>query len=233
MSKFNFLSKLNFIQALISKFISFLNPILIHNLGKYMALKKAFYLSSLDQTQGDYFEFGVFTGSSFCHAINCAKRSTVYDPKLKDIMFYGFDSFEGFGPLEEKEKHPFYTDINFKVNYNDVYKRINKCINENQFRLVKGYFKDSLQNQPNSSLARIVFIDCDIYNASKDALNYISKIVQIGTIIILDDYFSYKGSENKGVYAAFNEFKKENKLTTRTLFYYGMGGIATIVSSIN
>ena len=49
------------------------------------------------------------------------------------------------------------------------------------------------------------------------------------TNVILDDYFSYKGSKTKGVCGAFQKFIKENNIITRTIFSYGMGGVVKII----
>ena len=79
-TRFGLLPRLNFLQDLASFLIANLNPDVIHNLGKYMALKKIHHMSAVEETEGDYLEFGVFTGSSFCHSIRCVKnirRSTV------------------------------------------------------------------------------------------------------------------------------------------------------------
>ena len=84
----------------------------------------------------------------------------------------------------------------------------------------------------NFKLARIIFIDCDTYSSTFSALNYIRSSLQVGTIIILDDYFAYRGLENKGVYGAFKKFVKDNKLKTRQLFSYGMGGVVKIFIKI-
>ena len=48
MSQFGILAKFDFLQTWASYFISGLTPAVTHNLGKYMALHKAFYLSAID-----------------------------------------------------------------------------------------------------------------------------------------------------------------------------------------
>ena len=101
MSKFGIIGRINFLQNISSYIISKINPAIIHNIGKYFAIKKVFYLSSIEQIKGDYFEFGVYTGSSFAHAIRCAKSHIVFDKDFSKTKFYGFDSFKGFGDLEE------------------------------------------------------------------------------------------------------------------------------------
>ena len=228
MSKFGILGNITILQSAVSSFISKLNPAVIHNVGKYIAIKKAFYLSAIEQTKGDYYEFGVYTGSSFTHAIRCAKSNEKFDPGLANMKFYGFDSFQGFGKLSESEKHSFYTDINFETEYKKTFKRVNRILPSNRFELVDGFFEETLKSNPKSNLAKIVFIDSDTYSSARLALNYLRPTIQKGTIIILDDYFSYKGSISEGVCGAFKKFINDYSITTRTIFNYGMGGVVKI-----
>ena len=79
------------IQDVLSWAITKIPFVLEHNISKYFAIKKAFYLTALENLQGDYYEFGVFTGSSFV----CAMRShnnLSYLGKI-ETSFFGFDSF--------------------------------------------------------------------------------------------------------------------------------------------
>ena len=223
---FGFLAKFEFLQNFASIFISSLNPAVIHNLEKYYALKKVHYLSSIEDIEGDYLEFGVFTGSSFCHSLRCY-RKVFSEYKKNKMNFYGFDSFEGFGNIDKDEDHPFYTDQNFLTDYEKVNNRVKKAAKGLDFSLVKGFFSESLLGGPEKygiKKAKIVFIDSDTYSSSLDALNFIKGICQPGTYIILDDYFSYKGSPNKGVYRAFSEFMTNIEFNKRHVFTYGMGG---------
>ena len=229
MSKFGLLGKVTLFQSMGSYLLAKMNPAVIHNVGKYMAIKKAFYLSAIEQTEGDYYEFGVYTGSSFTHAIRCAKYNEIYDQSLKSIKFYGFDSFEGFGNLDDSDKHSFYTDINFTTDYNKVVKRVNKILSSDRFDLIDGFFEKTLISKPKSKLARIIFIDCDTFSSTELALNYLHSTIQKGTIIILDDYFSYKGSDTLGVCGAFKQFIKGNNFITCTILSYGMGGVVKII----
>ena len=94
MPKFGFLSKIELLQTVPSVIIANLNPAITHNIEKYKAIKKAFYISSIENINGDYFEFGVFTGSSFCHAIRCAKALEKFDDQLKMIYLKDFATFK-------------------------------------------------------------------------------------------------------------------------------------------
>ena len=53
----------HWLQTLIVQLVSGLHPAIEHNLGKTLALKKAFYHAALEALPGDYLEFGVFEGT--------------------------------------------------------------------------------------------------------------------------------------------------------------------------
>lgn len=232
-SKFDIIAKFNLLQNIASNIISSFNPAIIHNIEKYWIIKKVVYLNSLEHQTGDYVEFGVFTGSSFCHAIGCFSKHEKFNPNQSKTKFIGFHSFEGFGELEEFDKHPFYVDQNFNTNYLVVKKRVKKrAKGKYQFSLVEGYFEKTLIKRPSEygiENIRIAFIDSDTYSSSKLAFNFIKEVIKPGAHIIIDDFFSYNGDPQKGVSLAFNEFLKESGLNYRKIFDYGMGGIVIVL----
>jgi len=206
-----------------------------HNWEKYTALKKAFYLTALEQLEGDYLEFGVFTGSSFVSALRVNKKLKFLG-KIQ-TKFFGFDSFIGFGQVAETDRHPFYLDNIFKVNEKKVINNILKHSQGQEVKIIPGYFEQTLQNKTASGLgvkkARIVFIDCDLKEPAALALNFVQPILQQGAILIMDDFFSYKGDAQKGVAGAYNEFcQKYPNISWRKLYDYGYGGVAYIISDI-
>jgi len=234
-SKFGFLSKLNFLQDFVSSLIARVNPAIVHNIEKYIAIKKVHYLSAIEDIEGDYIEFGVFTGSSFCHSIRCVKNLSNINSKILSTKFYGFDSFEGFGELIEEDNHPFYKDTNFEASYDKVNNRVKKVAKGIDYRLIKGFFSETLKEGAKSydiEKTRIIFIDSDTYSSAIDALLFVLPTVQEGTYIILDDYFSYRGSLKHGVSKAFQEFSEKGHLTHRRVLDYGMGGAVFIISEI-
>lgn len=233
-SKFGFLSKLNFLQDFASYLISLLNCSIIHNLEKYYIIKKVHYLSSIENLEGDYLEFGIFTGSSFCHSLRCVKSLSKFNENILKTKFYGFDLFSGFGKISEDDRHPFYTDINFSTDLKKVEKRIMKVAEEIDYKLIPGFFSETLKIGPKNMgivKSRIIFIDCDTYTSANEALTFCIPTIQNGTYIILDDYYSYKGSNTKGVRKAFSEFLINSNIEVRHVFNYGMGGAVYIVSN--
>ena len=104
----------------------------IHNSLKFKQIFQIWYCVKQDNIPGEYVEFGVFKGKSLYHSWKCAKKL-----KLKDITFYGLDSFEGF-PVEN---HNFYIKENFHTSYHKVEKTFK---NKENVRLVKGFFDKTL-----------------------------------------------------------------------------------------
>lgn len=232
-SSFGFLSKLEFLQDWASFFVAGINPAVVHNLEKYHALKKVHYLTTIENLEGDYLEFGVFTGSSLSHSIRCVRSLARINPNSMKTRFFGFDSFLGFGHLSEEDKHPFYTDENFSTNMSLVGNRVRRVAGKMQVQLIPGFFSE-LRNTSPSELgiyrAKVIFIDSDTYSSANDALTFCIPLLQDGTYIVLDDFFSYKGSELKGVCRAFFDLIQQSKITTRHVFNYGLGGAVYVVS---
>jgi hypothetical protein len=234
---FKLLTSLSYLNDLLIKIIAvILPPIAVHNTGKYFALKKAFYLTTIDGVEGDYIEFGVFSGSSMSCALHCARTTRL--GKLKETsQFFGFDSFEGFGDVSDKDRHLFFTDNNFAVNLVKVKKRLNRIKRKNQkLTLVKGFFSETLDGltptRYDIDFASVILIDCDTYSAATSCLRFSAPIIQEGTIIIIDDYANYRGNSNKGTYGAFQDFLKSfEEFQFRIIFHYGIGGIAYIAFS--
>lgn len=223
-----------FLQNLIAKIMASLPPSVGHNLGKYAALKKAFYLSSLEGTRGDYLEFGVFTGSSMSAAIECSRKSIV--PRERPIRYFGFDSFSGFGKLlEEEKKHPFFQDAFFKTDVHSVKKRLSGLVkDQNRVELIAGFFEDTLKKDPGAygiDKAAVILIDCDTFSGATLVFDFIKSTLQEGTILVIDDFFSYKGSSKLGTYGAFLKFQAElPSWIFRRVFDYGYGGAAYMVT---
>ena len=157
----------------ISSFVVNLIPFFIfHNLSKYNEIRKALFNLGIDSIEGDYLEFGVFTGSTINHALNIYSKT---NRKYKqNRIFYGFDSFEGF----PEEVHSEFTSKKFQSDYNFVKKLEKK--HPVKCKIIKGYFEESLQNKElENEITNIalVFIDCDIYKSAIPCIKFIKKII--------------------------------------------------------
>ena len=237
----NLLNKIKnnlFIQNLASSIISLIPAYLEFSISKYLAIKKAMLITAQDDTRGSYLEFGVFTGSSFNYAMKVNKRIEKLGYKNMDCEFVGFDSFKGFGHIKKDDEHPNYKDNVFSVNVGKVLRNIEKCAKGQKYRIIKGFYEDTIKNKTTKDLkidkAKIIMIDCDLKEPATLALAFVKPSFQEGTIILFDDYVFFKGSKDKGEYGAFADFKKKHpEILFRRIFDYGYGSRAFIVHKIN
>ena len=226
-----------FIQNFVASIVSLVPAYLEFTVGKYLAIKKALYITAHDATQGSYLEFGVFTGSSFNFAMKVNKKIEKIFGKM-DCEFIGFDSFKGFGEIKKEDENPSFKNHIFSVNEKKVLQNIKKCAKGQKMRIIKGFYQDTIKNKTAQDLnidkARVVMIDCDLKESARLALEFIRPAIQEGTIILFDDFVFFKGNENKGEFGAFNDFRKKYpEILFRRIFDYGYGSRAFIACKIN
>jgi O-methyltransferase len=186
--------------------------------------------------EGDYLEFGVFKGASFIEAFEKIEysrkkwdlnelsgnafsnnKSSLNIKKLPKKRFFAFDSFEGLPSLEKKDAG----SARFEKGRYDCSEEAflkNLSINGvdiNRVTTIPGYYDKSLiqEVKVNHSIkkAAIIMIDCDIYSSTKSVLNFITDLIDDGTILIFDDWFCHKGNPNYGEQKACNEWLSKNK----------------------
>lgn len=237
MKLLNFLKNNLFVQNFAASFVSLISPYLENTIAKYLAIKKAFYITAHDETYGNYLEFGVFTGSSFNYAIKVNNQiEKIFGES--NCEYIGFDSFEGFGKVKDEDIHPSFTDEIFSVNEGKVIRNIARIARGVKFKLVKGFYQDTIKNKEPNDLnikqkSRVIMIDCDLKESTELALNFIQSTIQKGTIILFDDFLDYKGDINKGEYGAFKEFQENYpNICFRRAFDYGYRGRAFIAYQV-
>jgi hypothetical protein len=147
---------------------------------------------SLDHTRvpGCYMEFGVFTGGTMRFM---AKKKPV-------ASFHGFDSFEGlpedwFGmPLVKNS---------FSVNG-----KLPKV--PANVELHKGWFNETLPKWREKYQDKVAFmhIDCDLYSSTVDILENLADRMQVGTVVLFDEYLNYPNWQHHE-YKAWKEFTEK------------------------
>ena len=240
MSLLNIIKNNLFIQNFVANIISLIPPYFEFSVAKYLAIKKAMFITAYDKTYGSYLEFGVFTGSSFNFAMKVNKliEKEKYGFGKMDCEFIGFDSFKGFGNVKKEDEHPNFKDRIFSVDEKKILRNIKKCAKKQKFRIIKGFYNDTIENKTTKDLkidkARVVMIDCDLKESTRLALEFIKPSIQEGTIILFDDFVFFKGSKEKGECGAFNDFRKKYpEILFRRIFDYGYGSKAFVAYKIN
>lgn len=197
---------------------------------RYQVLRQAVDYTKAESVNGGYLEFGVAWG-----------RSLIFADSLlgKDIPIIGFDSFRGFPKPKGVDKKL----LRFKHGEDAYGQQIVEsnlrkwCRFPTRVTLISGFFDKSLTPSRRKALplqkARIINVDCDMYESTKDVLSFVTPLLQQGTVILFDDWLCYKADSSKGEQRAVAEWLKKNK-KIRLLPYrsYANVGQAFIVSQI-
>lgn len=193
-----------------------------------------------ENIKGDYLEFGVFKGHSFIEAYHaCENASKKWSSKKNnqnsfddkeianqsfekitfkmDIRYFAFDSFKGLPKLKSEDtKHARFHEGRYSVNKETFLKNCSDhAVDIKKIICVEGFYEntltDSIKKNLELSSAAIIMIDCDLYSSTKLVLNFITPLLQKGTVIIFDDWFCHKGSINEGEQKATAEWLAINK----------------------
>lgn len=187
---------------------------------------------------GDYLEFGVFKGNSFIEAYrriehsigewsSFRKTKMAYTDRSKAeeahrgvipraMRYFAFDSFRGLPELRgiDKEHQRLFegrydcSEELFRTNLR------NNKVDAKKIVIVPGYYNQTLTDGTKKRFglksASIIMVDCDLYESSKIALDFITDLVVDGTVIIFDDWFAFRGNPNFGEQRACREWLDKN-----------------------
>lgn len=187
---------------------------------------------------GDYVEFGIYHGDSFVESIKQFEQFKKWlenqksssekwraeialkSPLNNEIYFHGLDTFEGMP--DNNENNLVFHKKSFQSSYEKVFERIKKA-NFKDFYLYKGLFneqkKNIIENLKNRKIS-IANIDCDLYGSTVDSFNIIENFLQVGSIILMDDYNGFNADNTKGQRKALNEFKIKSNWIIEPFFSY-------------
>lgn len=172
-------------------------------------------ITNLNGQPGTFLEFGVYGGRTFEYlAIQILDKS----PQSK---LYGFDSWKGL-PKETlgvwfPERHSKgkmatpacavvrkLSELNIKVGQDD------------RFHLISGFFCNSLTHKLQATINNLIFVnvDVDIHSSTIELLEFITPLVQIGTVIFLDNWADPNDckirNDKWGEHLAFEQWLEKN-----------------------
>ena len=182
-----------------------------------------------DSLLGDYLEFGCYKGDSIIAAFHSAAV------RMPWMRFFAFDSFEGLPePCGVDNGGPFWKN-QFSCNKDDFINNLKSAgVDLTRVICVSGWFDKTLtpelKKDKSLTIASIVYIDCDLYQSCVPVLEFITDIVETGSVIMFDDWFSFKADPEKGVQRAFAEWLSRNSnITAQPWHLFGAYGKSFIV----
>lgn len=135
-------------------------------------------------TEGsDYLEFGIFRGFTLWYA-----QALANDMEIKDMRFFGFDSFFGLPPISGIDKGGDFQEGAFYCPRKDVETFLTQYgVDWNNTFLVEGEFKKILTSETirkyNLRQCSLCVIDCDLYESARLVLTFIESLIQHQSIL--------------------------------------------------
>ncbi|MEW5984341.1 MAG: TylF/MycF/NovP-related O-methyltransferase [Acidobacteriota bacterium] len=194
-------------------------------------LHKAAEITSSEHIEGDYIEFGVFRGSTLIQAYHTiresylrrsADRTRIHQPEYRDrvrelwdgMRFFGFDSFQGLPPLSgfDVQTRDFAAG-KFRCGQEECLRNLRKHgVDLAKVILLAGWFADTCRDETirryRMKSAAIVHIDCDLYESTRTVLGFIRPLLVDGTVLVFDDWYSFRGNPALGEQRAFHEWRE-------------------------
>lgn len=162
---------------------------------------------SWQNIEGDYCEFGVYTGRQFVHAYQAITRNS------QNSRFFAFDSFEGLPQPEGVDLiYPQFSKGGLAATQQEFINNLKKHkVSLSNVEIVQGWYADVLSDElpPKIGLSKvaIALIDCDLYASTILALDFLTDLLVDGAIIIFDDWFLFRGHPDLGPQKAFREWQ--------------------------
>lgn len=190
--------------------------------GEHGCLYTAASFVAWNQIEGDYLEFGVYEGDSFAtafRAIHDQRRlhSAFVEgspEKQPPTRFFAFDSFSGL-PEGLGARHADYAPGAYACSQ-DKFKRniAGLGVDLKDVVIVPGFYdktlNDATKEKHGLRRAAIVMIDCDLYESTVPVLEFLTDLVDQGTILIFHDWFRFRGSPKCGEQRACREWQERN-----------------------
>ena len=159
-------------------------------------------------SRGYYFEFG-------CNEANTVRIAWSHFQHLFDFDYVGFDSFEGLPEIEEIDKQPIWEKGKLAFDEGEYIRRaVRHGIPKNRIQTVKGFYDQSLTENLKQrflpSKAAVIYIDCDLYKSTVPILEWIVDFLQVGTVIVFDDWYCFHGDPERGEKLAWREFRNKH-----------------------
>jgi len=216
-------------SPLVSSLIAALDRHSENRMTELGMIAQAFEFARLNGVRGDYFEFGLWQGRTFRYAHRMKRRYG-----LTKMTLWGFDSFQGLPETSEKKDN-----IWTKGQYANSEEQLRRTLTrdgfrESDFELVSGFYCDSLNDELHrrmaGRIAAVVYVDCDLYESTRDALRFVERYLTNGSIVCFDDFYCFKASPDHGEQRALREFvETAPSLSFLPYYNYGTAGASFIV----
>ena len=158
--------------------------------------------------EGYYMEFGSHEANTMRLAWDCFKH-------LFNWTFIAFDSFEGLPKMEDFDRSSIFSPGNLATS-EELFTRLVLAhgMPRKRLRTVKGFYDESLTDELRDHLlptkAATIYVDCDLYKSTVPVLRFVKAFLQVGTVIVFDDWNCFHARPDMGERRAWQEFLEAN-----------------------
>ena len=200
-----------------------------NRMNEFGMLAQAFEFAKINGVTGDYFEFGVWRGKTFRWAHVMKRRYGLTDMKL-----WAFDSFSGLPEIADTRDN-IWKQGQFACSLAEFREILAAAgVRPHEYETVAGFYSESLDDNAHQRIgdrqAAVVYIDCDLYESTADALKFVARHLAHGAVLCFDDYYNYKAAPDQGEARALAELRASNPgLDIIPYFNYSPLGASFIV----
>ena len=164
--------------------------------------------------KGSYAEFGTWFGASFFN------NMSVFGQQLTG-KFFAFDSFGGLPETNDAEKayniDNDWEEGRYFCNLASFLDNGRVCgVDIARINITPGFYSETIRGKDcrdfgmeHGSLS-YAYIDCDLYESTKDVLDFIAPALEDGSVIYFDDWLLGRAARNAGEYHAAAEWLRDN-----------------------
>ncbi len=169
----------------------------------------------LNNVRGDYHEFGVFEGRSFIKSA-LAFRQQLPKEEYDAMQFWAYDSFEGLPETHDKYAPSHFKKGAYSASQNLFLSRVNAAgVDKNKVKAIPGFYDQSLTEELAKDVFKdrkvaMTYIDCDIYESTVPIFKFLTHGLQVGSVIVIDDWVRHHAHPDHGMQRAFNEWRQAN-----------------------
>lgn len=182
-----------------------------HNWGerRRLFLSIARYLFLNRPIDGYYFEFGGYRATTMRLAYDSLEYSSA-------LTYVEFDSFAGLPEVTGVDVQGANWSQGILSMSEDEFRR--RCVDfgmpPDRLVTVPGFYDhtltDDLADRLLPTKAAVIYIDCDLYASTVPVLNFLPPFLQVGTVVVFDDWFCFFGDPERGERRAWREFRNRH-----------------------
>jgi len=161
---------------------------------------------SYNEMEGDYLEFGVYSGRTFRH---CHRAQRLFRGSMHAYLV---DSFAGLPEPSGPDADGPFAKGQYAMSQEQLAALFDRQgIPRADYTFVPGFYADLLRDHAFDRLplerAALVHFDCDLYASARDALALAAPYLQTGTVCLFDDFYCFRARSDRGEQRALREFE--------------------------